>query len=77
MEVFPQGTWGHHRREKLGRLGGVYDGGGGGAENGGHAAESNLCVGVLTRGDSVTTLHMASAEGSRKVTLALLEGHFP
>lgn len=77
VEVFPQGMQDHYRREKLGQLGGEYDGGGGGVENGGHAAESNLCVDVLMHGDSVKTLHMASAGDSRKVTLALQEGHFP
>ena len=77
VEVFPQGKWDHQRRETLGQLGGEYDGGGDDAENGGHAAESNLCVDVLTHGDSATTLHMASAGDSRKVTLASQEGQFP
>lgn len=76
VEAFPQGKQDHYRREKLGQLGGEYDGGGGDAENGGYAAESNLCVGVLMHGDSVMTLHMASAGGSRKVAVALQEDQF-
>ena len=45
-----------------------YDDGGDDAENGGHAAESNLCVDVLMHGDSAMTLHRVSAGDSRTVT---------
>jgi hypothetical protein len=63
-------------KEILEQLDGKYGGGGGDVENGGHAAESNLCVDVLMHGDSVMTLHTVSAGDSRKVTLALQEGQF-
>lgn len=76
LEVFPQVKQGHWRKEKLGQQYGEYGGDGGDAENGGHAAENNLSVDVLMHDDSVMSLHMVSAGGSKKVALALQEDHF-
>lgn len=76
LEVFPQVKQGHWRKEKLGQQYGEYGGDGGDAENGGHAAENNLSVGVLMHDGSVMSLHMVSAGGSKKVALALQEDHF-
>ena len=50
---------------------GGYDGG-----NGGPAAESSVCAGVLMHGGSVLTLRRVSAGGGRKGTLELPEGPF-
>lgn len=61
----------------MGQLSGDYGGGDGGVESGGHAAENNLCEGVLIHGDSVKILHTENAGGSMMVTLAWQEDQFP
>lgn len=54
-----------------------YGGGGDDVESGVHVVENNLCGDALFHGDFVMTLHMVSAEGNRKVTLALQEDQSP
>lgn len=71
-EVFPQGTLGQGRKEKLGPPGAACGGGGGGAESGGRAAGNSSSA-----GDSARTLRTASAGGSRQVTSAGQGGRFP